>query len=159
MLLIILGIIVIVLSFRWMNKRDFYSKTYTLDVLKTSVCVLIGMSIAICGFGVPLYGYHEPVVAQEYELCEIVEDSKIYIVEDNNRTPYFKYVADSDTRGIWNPYNDLNIEIVVSDKYMQPKLVEYYIKPKMGMLSFGLFGYTRDYKIYVAEENIKRFEQ
>lgn len=158
MLLIILGVVVIVLSVCWMNKRDFYSKTYILDALKTTICVLIGIGIAISGLGVPLHGYHEPVVAQEYELCEIVEDSNVYIIEDNNRTPYFKYVADSDARGVWNPYDDLNIEIVVSDKYKKPMLIEYYIKPKMGILSFGLFGYTRDYKIYASEENIKRFE-
>jgi len=158
MLLIVFGIVVIVLSVRWINKRDFYSKTFVWDTLKASVCILIGIGIAISGLGVPLHGYHEPVVAQEYELCEIVEDSNVYIVEDKNRTPYFKYIADSDTRGLWNPYNDSNIEIVVSDKYMQPKLVEYYIKPKMGILSFGLFGHTRDYKIYVAEKNIVRFK-
>lgn len=159
MLLIILGVVVIILSIRWINKCDFYKKTFMLNALKASLFTTLGLFIAIVGLGAPLHGYHEPVIAEEYELCEIVEDSKVYIIEDNNRTPYFKCVAYSDKRGVWNPYDDLSIEIIVSDEYDQPKLVEYYIKPKIGVLSFGLFGYSREYKIYAAEENIKRFEQ
>lgn len=158
MLLIVLGIVIIVLTAVRVIKTPVKSE----DILKFSMIhafiTVFGLLVLFTGVGAPLHGYHDPVVVKEYELVELIEDSDVYIIEDSNRTPFFKYITDSDKTRINNPYNQTNLDIDISGKYKEPTLVEYRVKPKKGIFGIGLFINTVEYKIYAAEKNIKRFE-
>ena len=154
MLLIIIGIVISVTCYIYFGKQPYSHETVIIDSFKEVCCITLGVAIAVVGFGIPLHGFNEPVIDREYELVEIVDGSNIYVVEDLERTPFFKYVKTSTETRI----SDSNIEVVVSDKYENPTLVRYKRKPKRSVLTFAVFGNGYDYKIYAAEENIKRLK-
>lgn len=158
MLLIIIGILISVFSFVYFGKQTYNVQTVIWDSFKEISCVILGLFVIAVGFGIPMHGFNEPVIADEYELVEIVDGSNVYVVEDEDRTPFFKYVKTSSESRISDPYDCSNIEIVISDKYEKPTLVKYKRKPERSVLTFAVFGNGYDYKIYAAEENIKRLK-
>lgn len=158
MLLVALGLV----GFILIIVRIIHAELEFKEILGFSF--VYGLLLSLCififtlGLGAPFHGYYEPVITEKYELVELLEGTDVYIIEDSNREPFFKYVEDSYETGINDPHNDSNIEIVVSDKYKKPTLVKYDIEAKKGILGLGLFGDTIEYKIYAAKENIIRYK-
>lgn len=158
MLLIALGVVILAFSVFWIRKPYFTNIQLVVYSLKATCCTVVGLVVVVVGILAPFHGYHEPILMQECELVELVEDTGVYIIEDSNRTPYYKYAADSYETGIHDPYTDSNIEIVISDKYEKPILAKYYAKAKKGVFGLGIFMNETEYKIYAREENIRRLK-
>lgn len=158
MILMIVGAIILVITimrFDWLPLVN--SKDFLWDNFKATLCIVVGMLVMVAGFGVPLHGFDEPTIAQEYPLVELIEGTDIYVIQDSNRKPFFKYDSESYTEGINDLYAKSNVELVVSNKYEKPTLVKCNQNPKRSLLTFALFGNGAKYQIYVSEENVKKF--